>query len=126
MTCGRPCQFFQQAGAHVALVARGGRAGRDGHAGLVKFFVENVHDSSRAELNCSRERTQERQRCCESLACWRPETLIRFGFRSEAATATPRMHADDDERESGGDGKNIRRSIFAPMKIRTQASPKWR
>ena len=34
---------LEQAGAHVALVVSGrGRAGRDGHSGLVKFLVENV------------------------------------------------------------------------------------
>ncbi len=36
-------QALDDAGAGVAFMAGRGGAGGDGHAGLVKFFVEDVH-----------------------------------------------------------------------------------
>jgi hypothetical protein len=40
---GQAGETFQHAGADMAFVAGGGRADGDGHAGLVKFLVEDVH-----------------------------------------------------------------------------------
>jgi hypothetical protein len=39
---GQPGEPFEQAVADVALMARRGRARRDGHTRLVQFFVKDV------------------------------------------------------------------------------------
>jgi hypothetical protein len=50
---GQSLELFEQAGADVGLMARRGRAGRDGHEGLVEFFVEDVGHGCLSGLNTS-------------------------------------------------------------------------